>query len=220
MRSHPFQAVLFDLDGTLLDTLDDLANSMNAVLRSMGYAEYPRERYREFVGNGVTVLAQRVLPESERANPATVEETVRRMLEEYGHRWAQSTRPYPGITELLDILAARQIPTAILSNKPHPFTLATVDRFLGSWPFAVVRGAQDSVPKKPDPAGAIQIALALDLPPRAFLSVGDTATDMETAIAAGMTPAGALWGFRTETELRQAGARHLLADPLELLHYL
>ena len=136
-------------------------------------------------------------------------------------RWsarnALKTRPYEGVPALLDALTARGTPMAVLSNKPHDSTLAVVASFLARWHFAAVFGAREAIPVKPDPAGALEIAGLLGLPPADIAYLGDTNTDMQTATAAGMFPVGALWGFRTADELLENGARALLETPLELL---
>ncbi len=212
--------ILFDLDGTLLDTLDDLADSMNAVLGRMGYAPHPVASYRTFVGDGVEVLARRALPPSQASDERVVQECARRMREEYGERWAVKTRPYEGIPELLRELRARSVTCAVLSNKPDRYSQATVHHFFAQGTFQVVLGAREDYPRKPDPAGAVMIAEMLGVSPRDVLYVGDTDTDMQTATRAGMKAVGALWGFRTAEELRAHGARHLCATPLELLDLL
>jgi phosphoglycolate phosphatase len=211
-----FKAILFDLDGTLLDTLDDLADSTNLALREQGFAEHPVEAYKYFIGNGVENLVRRALPEEHR-DAATYARCVARMRQEYAERWAAKTRPYAGIPELLDALAARGVPMGVFSNKPDEFTRLCVSRLLPRWPFQAVLGATARLPKKPDPAGALEIAARLQVPPAEFVYLGDTNTDMQTAIAAGMYPVGALWGFRTAEELTTSGARVLLDRPLELL---
>ncbi len=214
--SYHFQAVLFDLDGTLLDTLTDLADSMNAALAGLGLPGHPREAYRYFVGDGMATLARRVLPETRR-DEENIARCVVAMREEYGRRWAEQTRPYPGIPDLLDRLAGLGLRLAILSNKPDEFTRRMVGHFLPGLPWSEVRGQRPEVPKKPAPGGALAIAQALSLPSARLLYLGDTNTDMQTAIASGMYPLGALWGFRTASELLAAGARELLHHPLELL---
>jgi phosphoglycolate phosphatase len=216
MTYHP---VLFDLDGTLLDTIDDLADSMNAVLSAMGLAQHEVPAYKRFVGDGVVILAQRALPEGRRDERA-VRQAVQLMREEYSRRWDRKTRPYDGIPELLDALAARGVKLAVLSNKPDDFTRLCVERFLGKWTFAAVQGIDESVRKKPDPSGALAIARKLNIPPADFIYLGDTNTDMQTAVAAGMRPVGALWGFRQADELLAAGAKALVNRPLDLLNLL
>jgi len=212
-----YQAVLFDLDGTLLDTIDDLADSMNLTLGRMGFPTHEVEAYKYFVGDGVEALAERALPAGRR-DPQTVGRCVQGHREEYSRCWMNKTRPYDGIGALLDALAERGIKRAILSNKPDDSTKLVVGKLLADWDFDVVRGALDGVRKKPDPTGAIRIASELATPPADFLYLGDTNTDMLTANGAGMFAVGALWGFRTADELIANGAKVLIEKPTELLN--
>jgi phosphoglycolate phosphatase len=213
-------AVLFDLDGTLLDTLQDLGDSMNAVLGVLGYPPHPIGSYRYFVGDGVEILARRVLPEPARYDEAIVQDCTKRMRAEYGRRWKDKTRLYDGIAELLDGLIRAGAKIAILSNKPHAATTEVVNHFFSKWHFHAALGARPGVPIKPDAGAALEVARMLEVAPGGFLYVGDTNTDMATAVAAGMFPVGALWGFRTEEELRSSGARALVGRPLEILDLL
>jgi phosphoglycolate phosphatase len=215
-----YTAALFDLDGTLLDTLDDLADSMNAALAAFGYPAHPLEAHRYFVGDGVFVYAERALPAYVRGDQAVVAACAARMREEYASRWKAKTRLYDGIAELLDQLTARGIGMAILSNKPHPAVVDVVGHFFGRWRFAAALGAQPSAPKKPDPAVALEIARTMGAGPEACIYVGDTDTDMQTAQRAGMYAVGALWGFRTREELVRSGAKTLVSHPLEILDLL
>jgi phosphoglycolate phosphatase len=211
-----YAAVLFDLDGTLLDTLADLADSGNWALGQLGFAAHPTEAYKYFVGDGVENLVRRAVPAG-KADTATVARGAALVREAYAQRWADKTRPYHGIPELLDALAARRVPMAVLSNKPDDFTHLCVERLLPRWPFAAIVGARASLARKPDPAGALHIAEQLGLAPAQVLYLGDTNTDMQTAVAAGMFPVGALWGFRAADELTANGAQRLIASPQELL---
>lgn len=211
-----FQAVLFDLDGTLLDSIDDLADAMNDALGQFGFPGHPTDAYRYFVGEGVEELAARALPEGRR-DPATLIQCVQRMRAIYRSRWNVKTHPYPGIPELLDGLAERGLTLTVLSNKPDEFTRAMVDHYFGAWPFARVAGQKDGIPRKPDPAGALEIAKHLQIAPERFLYLGDTDTDMKTARAAGMFAGGVLWGFRGAEELLANGAEILIESPVDLL---
>lgn len=213
------EAVLFDLDGTLVDSLGDLADSMNTVLARNGLPTHPTDAYRYFVGEGIEVLVQRALPGGLRGEPA-LPKFVGEMQAEYEARWADSTRPYPGIPELLGALAGNGIPIAVLSNKPHEATCQVVSRLLGSWSFSAVLGAGPGLPKKPDPSGALRIARDLGIAPASWLYLGDTAIDMATANAAGMFAVGALWGFRDRRELLESGAKILARHPLDVLTHL
>jgi phosphoglycolate phosphatase len=214
-----YQAVIFDFDGTLLDTLQDLAESVNGVLNRSGFPEHSLEAYRHFVGDGVEELARRVLPDGHR-DEATVNTILAAIREDYRQRWPNHTRPYEGIPELLDALTARGVKMAIVTNKPDDSTRTMAARLLHRWKFDVIVGATPDLPKKPDPKGALEIAQRLGLPPGAFLYVGDSDIDMKTANAAGMYPVGALWGFRTADELIRNGAKALIRKPLELLELL
>jgi len=213
------KAVLFDLDGTLLDTLRDIADACNSALAQHNFPEHPVSAYRYFVGDGVLVLISRVIPGDHR-DPATLAAVAATYREQYQRRWNATTRPYPGIPELLDQLTRREIALAVLSNKPDDFTRLCVGEFLSRWTFATVLGASPDYPTKPDPAGALQIARTLDIPAQDFIYLGDTATDMQTAVSAGMLPVGVLWGFRGAEELKTSGARHLIEHPRELLQLL
>jgi phosphoglycolate phosphatase len=214
------QAVLFDLDGTLLDTLEDLADAVNAALSSLGFPIHPVEAYRYFVGDGVETLMRRTLPRDAAADGALLKRSMGLQRAEYATRWRAKTHPYPGVPELLAGLEQRSIRMAILSNKPDAAAGEMVRFYFPRTPFAVVRGARPGVPVKPDPGSALQVASEMGIAPVNFLYVGDTNTDMQTALAAGMLPVGALWGFRTEAELRESGAARLIARPLELLDLL
>jgi len=210
-----FQAVLFDLDGTLLDTLADIACAANAGLRELGFPTHPVESYRRFVGDGAGSLALRIMPEGHQ-DDETVERCSQIIAAKYAKCWADNTKPYPGIPELLAELKARGVPMAVLSNKPHESTRTVIEGYFPDHYFQVVRGSLPSVPIKPNPAGALQIAKELDILPERFVYLGDTDTDMQTAVAAGMFPAGALWGFRTAEELTENGAKVLLKTPKEV----
>jgi phosphoglycolate phosphatase len=228
LLSMPYQAVLFDLDGTLLNTLDDLADSMNAVLARHGLPQHGLAAYKYYVGDGMANLVRRALSGSVcqpagQANGLShelMEQCLAELRAEYSQRWHRKTRPYDGIPELLDALEARRIKLAVLSNKPDDMTQLTVRELLPRWRFAEVRGERPGFLRKPDPAAALEIAAQLGVPPRGFLYLGDTSTDMQTALAAGMFPLGALWGFRLAEELAASGAKALLARPLELVSFL
>lgn len=214
-----YQAVIFDLDGTLLDTLEDIADSANSVLRQYGYPEHARDAYRYFIGDGMEKLVRRVIPEPHPA-PELVAQCLNAMRTVYGTRWSNHSHPYAGIPELLTTLAARGLKRAVLSNKPDDFTKMMVASLLPGCSFDAIVGSTPSVPTKPDPASARAIARRLRLLPSQFLFLGDSRVDMETAVAAGMFPVGALWGFRTAEELSAGGAKALISTPSELLELL
>lgn len=214
-----FEAVIFDLDGTLLDTIADLTDAMNMALNHFGFPGHDVETCKMFVGDGVEMFAFRALPEHSR-DQAMVTKCAALMREEYSKRWAKKTRLYDGIPQLLDELTLQNLKMAILSNKPDDSTKEMVAEILSKWRFHPVAGAQPSVPKKPDPTRAIQISQELRVPPEQFLYLGDTGTDMRTAKGAGMFAVGALWGFRTAEELMSSGAQVLVEHPREVLKIL
>jgi phosphoglycolate phosphatase len=215
----PCRAVLFDLDGTLLDTLEDLAHAANAALTACGYPTHSVPAYRMLVGAGVRKLFERALP-PDKVTPAEIERCAAVFREAYARGWNIHTRPYDGIRDMLECVAQRGLAMAVLSNKPDDFTQRCVREYFPDVPFALVLGEKPGVPPKPDPTGARQIVAALGIPPEEFLYLGDTSIDMETARLAGMCPVGALWGFRSREELVGAGAAIVIARPGELLDHL
>lgn len=214
--SRLVRAVLFDLDGTLVDTLADLANATNHALARLGCPTHPREAYRYFVGDGARVLCARALP-ADRQD--LVEEAVQLMRAYYERHCFDESRPYAGIEELLGELARRAVPMAVLSNKPDAFTKRVVRHFFARTTFAVVRGQVPHLPLKPDPMAARLIAQDVGVEAGAWLYLGDTNTDMRTARAAGMFAVGALWGFRPREELEEAGAEAFVETPHEVLRW-
>lgn len=210
-----YKVVLFDLDGTLLDTLEDLANAGNRVLAAQSLPVHPADAYRYFVGDGIATLVERILPPTHR-QPERVAATVAEFKREYAENWHDRTAPYPGIPEMLDQLVAHGLRLAILSNKPDDFTRLCVEKLLPRWSFEPIFGQRPGIPPKPDPAAALEVAGLLHCSPQEVLYVGDTSIDMRTARSAGMDPVGVLWGFRTADELKEAGAAWLIDRPREL----
>jgi phosphoglycolate phosphatase len=209
-----FCAVLFDLDGTLADTLADLANATNWALTQLGCPTHPLAAYRYFVGDGTRNLCLRVLP-ADRQH--LVDDALQLMRTHYEAHFFDKTRLYPGIPELVSALTAQDCTMAVLSNKPDDFTKRMIAHYFSPSLFAVVRGQLPNVPLKPNPTAALQIAEELAIQPTQWLYLGDTNTDMRTARAAGMMPVGVLWGFRDRKELVESGAKHIVARPEEVL---
>ena len=208
-----FEAVVFDLDGTLLDTLRDLAASMNRVLAKRHLPTHPEESYKYFVGDGAATLVLRAVPKEIRADKALLNQILTEFLEDYKENWDKNTRVYDGVDEMLDLVSKKGLKMAVLSNKPHEFTRLCVERYLGKWRFHEILGERKGIAKKPDPTGALKIAGSLSVDPAKVLYLGDTSIDMKTARSAGMFPAGVLWGFRDKKELEAAGAKAFLAKP-------
>jgi phosphoglycolate phosphatase len=214
-----YLAVTFDLDGTLLDTVDDLASAANTVLDDFGYPTHPTEAYCRFLGDGVYVLFERALPEGE-ATGETIERVVPAMKDLYAERWRDNTQLYPGIADLLDELTDRGLALTICSNKPDAFARRMVDALLGHWQWQAVLGQREGVPIKPDPAGPMEIVTELGIKPSQVLYVGDTNTDMLTARNCGFYGVGCEWGWRDRRELEEAGADAVIASPDQLLELL
>lgn len=215
------EAVLFDLDGTLADTLSDLAASGNWCLERLGLPAQSVADYRWHVGSGLQVMAERTTaaagapPESGAAR-----DFAALFREHYAGHHLDSTLPYDGVLAMLSALAEQGLQLAVLSNKPMEFTREMVAALFPAGLFAAVWGQQDRYPRKPDPASALALVAELGVAPEACAFVGDTSVDMDTATAAGMLPVGVLWGFRTREELLSHGARHLANSPEEVTRVL
>jgi phosphoglycolate phosphatase len=212
----PFKAILFDLDGTLIDSLPDIADCCNRLLAARGFPTHGYDAYRYFIGDGLKNLVRRALPPEARDAPMLATFAAEYHAE-YARNWNVKTRVYDGINQMLQAARARGLRMSILSNKPDEFTRQCVEFYLPGHPFEIVLGASDRFPRKPDPAAALHVARSMGLRPDEFLYAGDTATDMQTAASAGMHSVGVLWGFRTADELRAAGAAALVTSPAELL---
>lgn len=210
-----YGAVVFDLDGTLIDSLDDLADAVNRALGMNGFPPRGVGCFRYFIGGGTATMVERALPEKERS-----EDAVKRCLGDfnriYGERFNVKTKLYEGIPELLDELSRRGMKKAILTNKPHGFAEKYVEELLSDWSFDAVVGQREEIPRKPDPSGALGISRELGVRSSQTVYLGDSGVDMMTAVGAGMLPVGVLWGFRTGEELRENGAKHLIETPMEL----
>jgi len=211
------KAVIFDLDGTLIDTIHDLADSVNEVLKARNYPQHTIESYKYRVGDGIRILLERALPETLLFDEDDMDQITRDFNLYYHTHWKNHTKPYPGITNMLLSLQKHKIPLAILSNKPQHFTDLCANYFFPEDIFHLVFGARETYPKKPDPFSALLIADELKVSPHEVIYVGDTSIDMNTAINAGMYPVGVSWGFRSQKELIDAGAQIILNFPEELL---
>ena len=207
------RAVIFDLDGTLVDSLGDIAHLMNAALAEHGLPTHAVERYQDFVGSGVTVLAERATAGVE----ADVGALVRAFHDRYRAQPVRETRLFDGVLEMLGELQRREMRLAILSNKPHELTTAIVGELFEDSLFAEVWGQKNDYPRKPDPTSALAIAKLIDVAPSACTFVGDTDVDILTATRCAMRAVGVSWGFRPARELIDAGADAIVDHPTELL---
>ncbi|CAM2005050.1 HAD family hydrolase [Acanthopleuribacter pedis] len=215
----PYKAIIFDLDGTLLDTLADIADTMNAVLLGLGLPTHPRQAYKQFVGDGVAKCAERVLP-ADRRDAATIEFCKEAFLVRYANAWKKQTRPYPGIEELLRRCHTSQLRMGVCTNKPHEVAVETLHHFFAPDTFEHVQGVVDHLPRKPNPAMLRGLLGHFALNHTQVVYVGDTATDMRTAKGAACFSVGVTWGFRHEHELREQGADLIIHHPRELQHWL
>ncbi len=212
-------AIIFDLDGTLIDSLSGIAGAMNLALAAQGLPIHPPDAYRFMVGDGVSHLVERALPESERV-PERIREFTTAYRNAYEEVWPGLTLPFPGIRELLDRLIGRKVPFSVLSNKTHEVTCRMTRALFPDYPFAEVLGQKDGVPIKPDPQSALNLSRLMGCEPGATFFVGDSAVDMRTAANAGMIPVGVGWGMRPRHELIDNGARAVIDEARELLNYL
>lgn len=211
------KGVIFDLDGTLLDTLESIAKSGNEMLNSFGLPPAPVAQYGVFAGDGADVLVERALCYAGDKHLSHLEEAKVRYREVFREHCAYRVAPYHGIMPLLEQLKAKQIPLAVYTNKPHQNAVRLVNEYFGESFFSHVIGQDASRPKKPDPAGIFEVAKDWGVSPKDCMYLGDSDVDMKTGKSAGCVTVGVLWGFRTEEELWQNGADHLISHPLELL---
>lgn len=215
-----YKACIFDLDGTLTDTLDSLTYSVNKTLEEMGLSSITRDECRRFVGDGARKLMERALKTSGDKELARIEEG----MEVYGRVFKENctyhVRPYDGVVSMLQKLKTRGIRLAVLSNKPHQQAVDVVETFFGKEMFDRIQGQCDALPKKPDPAGVFYILEALGVKPEEGIYMGDSDVDMQTGKAAGMLTIGAGWGFRSKELLEQTGADATIDHAEELLKFL
>jgi len=213
-------AVIFDLDGTLADTIGDLATAVNAVLAAHNFPLHPFSAYKTMVGNGFSSLLKRALPGGAAEDDRFFDTLLIEASSTYARELLNTTKPYPGIAELLSALQERSVLCAVLSNKPDKMTRHMVSSLFPEVSFLAVMGDKVSRPKKPDPSSALAIAALAGIPPSRFAFVGDSGVDMETGKAGGMLPLGASWGYRSIAELGDHGAAGILEKPSDLLNYL
>jgi phosphoglycolate phosphatase len=209
------KTIIFDLDGTLIDSLQDISICANKVLEELHYPTHKMEDFKYFIGDGAKELMRRALPKNLDDN--TIENALKLFKQYYSNNIHQNTKPFHGIYELLDVLQQNNVSCNILSNKPHEFTLEYMQNLFKNYTFDEIHGQKDNIPKKPNPIGALNIAKKLKKVPNEIFFVGDTSTDMQTAKNSGMIAIGVLWGIRDEDELRKNGADHIIKQPKELL---
>ena len=209
------KAVLFDLDGTLVNTLEDIADSVNYVLEKSGFNPRPVENFKQYVGNGIAKMIVRALPDGYK-NEKTLEKLKKDFLVYYKERCAIKSKPYDEILNLLENLKRNGIKICVVSNKEHSMCISVIEKVFGEEYFDVVVGQRDDVPQKPQPHMAYIAMNEIDVNADECLFVGDSYTDMLTGGSAGNVTVGVLWGFRDEKELKEAGARFIFKKPNEI----
>lgn len=213
------EAVWFDLDGTLIDSLDDLGLAVNRMLAELGFPLHANDRFREFIGDGAMKLVQRALPVECAQEVGLLEMALQSYQRHYELCWHEQTRVYPGMNAVLEMLRDGGVKLGVISNKPNHFTVMCVAHFFPGFEFEVVFGQREGVPRKPDPAAAVEAAAVCGVRRDACVYVGDSGIDMQFAKAAGVRGVGVEWGFRGRDELLACGADHLVADAAGLMKW-
>lgn len=212
-----YKACIFDLDGTLTDTLESLTYSVNETLKELGLQRITEEQCRSFIGNGARYLIERALAAAGDETLALVEQAMEIYRRIFQQNCTYHVIPYEGTTEMLEALKCSGIQLAVLSNKPHAQALDVVDTFFEKGTFTYVQGQMEGVPRKPDPTAALLIAEKLQISREECVYVGDSDVDMQTGNAAGMETVGVSWGFRSRDVLAEHGAKHIIDKPEELV---
>ncbi|MCF0148768.1 MAG: HAD family hydrolase [Clostridium sp.] len=209
-----FKVAIFDLDGTLLNTLDDLANACNYALNKFSFPIHEVEKYKTFIGNGIYKLVERALPDNKK-DRETVEKVLEVFSEYYNEHMMDMTKPYDGIIDLLDELRIKEIKLGVVSNKQHDFTIEIVNKYFGNR-FNIVFGHRENYKEKPDPTSVLEMIEILGASKSECIYIGDSNVDIMTAKNSGVQNIGVSWGFRGKEELAKAGANYLADNTIEL----
>lgn len=213
-----YKACVFDLDGTLTDTLESLTLSVNLTLEEMGLATITDQQCRLFVGNGARVLLQKALEVSGDTQAERIEEAMLRYGRIFDQHCTYHVVPYEGIREMLAEIKQEGYHLAVLSNKPHRQTISVVESVFGKEVFELIQGQRDGVPRKPDPTAVLDILKQLEVLPEHAVYIGDSEVDIATGLAAGMQTVGVTWGFRGKKILEEAGAKKTADHPREIVN--
>lgn len=214
-----FTSAIFDLDGTLLDTLEDLADSVNKLLIENKFPSHPIDSYRYFVGDGIRNLLIRALPKNENPDNEKIQSLLNDLDSIYQNHWMDKTHPYDGISSVLHLLNIKGVSLSVLSNKPDIFTQKMVRHFFPEITFDIIFGARNGIPRKPDPFAVHEIITITGMVPAHCVFVGDSNVDIQTGKNARLTTIGAGWGFRGKDELRKAEADFIIENPNDLLRF-
>jgi len=206
--------VIFDLDGTLIDSIQDIGLATNQVLKKLGYEQHPLNAYINFVGDGAMMLLKNALPKD--VSEETLQKALHLFKEIYGDKIHKYTKPYEGIYEMLDNISHKELQLAVLSNKPHTFTVEFIEHFFHKYPFVEVHGQKENVQRKPNPQGLFNIAQNLDIKIEDIVFIGDTPTDIQTAKNAGVTSIAVSWGYRGVEELQNSNPDIIVKDTKHL----
>lgn len=216
-----YKGIIFDLDGTLLDTIEDLTDSVNDVMDIYHFPKHDVNACKMMVGNGFRRLIGRALPEDKQKDEAFIDEALTKFAQAYHKRYLNKTMPYDGIIQMIKVLEQKGVLVAVNSNKRGDYTTALVNKFFAQNSMIAVYGERESegIPKKPDPTAALQIAERMHLPVSEVLYIGDSKTDMQTGQNAGMDTIGVAWGFRGPEELKENHATYIVEQPQDILNY-
>ena len=215
-----YRAAIFDMDGTLIDSLEDLADAVNEMLAHYNFPPHSLEKYRYFVGNGARKLIERTVPKDRSTDKNFVDEALKYYDGCYQRRLTVKTKPYDGIIEMLQRLKALNIPRGVVTNKQDFAAQEIATKLFPSGMFDSVIGDREGLPRKPDPAKALKIAAQFNVQPAEVAYFGDTSVDMQTAVNAGFLPIGVTWGFRPRSELVEGGAQLIIDHPLDLFNHI
>ncbi|EAY31845.1 HAD family hydrolase [Microscilla marina] len=211
------KAIIFDLDGTLVNSVRDYADTANDVLNSYDFPTHTLQDYQRFLGNGLVDFVQSILPACYEPGSRVFEKCLEQFRRTYTANCCNYTTLYTGIVDLLDELSSANVPLSLLTNKPHEMTLKVAQAYLDRWKFFHLMGYQGLFPQKPAPNAALHIAQSIGIAPDSIALVGDTPADMHTARNAGMYGVGVAWGFRSVEELQEAGASKIVTEPKQII---
>lgn len=210
-----YSGVIFDLDGTLVYTIEDIGDSMNEVLKIYNLDTFSYEEYKQKIGRGLRRLVINSFPED--TIESTIDEALETLYKVYAKKYLNKSKPYDGIRDLLCILNKKGLKLAVNSNKKDEYTKNIINKFFDNIPFTNIYGEREGIPNKPDPTSTLEIAKNMNLEPNEILFIGDSEVDILTATNANMDSVGVLWGFRDYDVLKKSGAKYMVSDWKEIL---